>query len=87
VRQASWTVYKDAQHEVWSASGYATGTNAGPVYDFTLVNPVSINRMDHAGRTIDQIAAVRSDVEGPLTAGDSFPQSNWVRWPTTTLAT
>ena len=55
---ASFTVYRDVEHEVWTASGYATGSMPGE-YVFTLQNPVSIIRMDRDGRTIDTIQAVR----------------------------
>ncbi|HEV2968550.1 MAG TPA: RHS repeat domain-containing protein, partial [Pirellulales bacterium] len=59
VRTASWTVYRDDLEETWTAQGYATGTGDGPQYDYTLVNPVVISRMDDDGRTIDSIQAVR----------------------------
>ena len=32
------------------------------------------------GQTTDEIVAVRTNTSGPLSAGDSFPQSTWVRW-------
>ncbi len=59
VRTASWSVFDDVDHEIRSAQGYATGIDSGPEYSFTLVNPVSIMRMDEAGRTVDSIQAVR----------------------------
>jgi RHS repeat-associated protein len=80
VRQALWTIYKDADHEIWSAKGYATGTDFGPAYSFTLVNPVSVIRMDRSNRETDAISAVRADTNGPLSSGDSFAQATWVRW-------
>jgi hypothetical protein len=58
VRAASFTVYRDAQHEMWSASGYATGSTLSE-YAFTLQNPVSITKMDPDGRVLDNIQAVR----------------------------
>jgi len=80
VRTAGWTVYDDLRREVLSAAGFATGSNNGPQYAFTLVNPVSITKMDYAGRTTDQIRAVRESTDGPLAASDRFPQTSWVRW-------
>ena len=47
------------EHEVWSASGYATGSVPSE-YVYTLQNPVSITKMDHDGRTTDSIQAVRT---------------------------
>ena len=58
VRTAAWMIYRDVQHEVWSGSGYAAGSVPAE-YVYTLQNPVSITRMDHDGRTIDSIQAVR----------------------------
>ena len=80
VRTAAWTVYDDCRREVRSAGGFATGSNSGPQYAYTLVNPVSIARMDLAGRTIDVIGAVRERADGPLAASDRFPQRSWTSW-------
>jgi len=77
VRQAQWTVYQDALHAVWTGAGYATG------YTYTLINPVSIQQMDVAGRTVEQIQATRASTSGALSATDSFPQSSWTRWMAT----
>ena len=58
VRTASWTVYQDADHETWSAQGYAvesasssSSSGGGPTYDYTLVNPVSIQKHSAAHAT------------------------------------
>jgi YD repeat-containing protein len=80
VRTAAWTVYHDARREVCFAAGFATGSNNGPRYAFTLVNPVMLTRTDHAGRTTDQVSAVRESTVGVLASSDRFPQSCWVRW-------
>ncbi|MEO8495591.1 MAG: RHS repeat-associated core domain-containing protein, partial [Planctomycetota bacterium] len=83
VRTATWTVYKDLDHEVWSAKGYATG--AAPNYTCTLVNPVRITKSDKNGNVTEQIAATRgSGVTDPgkLQPTDSFPRSSYVRWTT-----
>jgi hypothetical protein len=77
VRTAQWTVYKDADREAWSGRGYGSG---GGFSTYTLVNPVSITKMDRAGRATDQIVATRASTSGKLTASDSFAQSSWVRW-------
>ena len=84
VRRATWTVYQDAQFQVWSGTGYATGV--GPGYNYMLVNPVSLTYMDPIGRVTDQIKAERSSPTGPLSPGDSFPQNTWVRWTHRTYA-
>ena len=76
VRRASWTVYQDAQHEVWSGQGYrhiGAGTD-------TLINPVRIEKRDQRGNPLESIQAVRSSTAGKLLPSDSFPQSSYVRW-------
>lgn len=78
VRHASWTVYNDLEDETLSAQGYVTGAVAP--YQATLVNPVSIQKTAEDGRFSRSVAAVRQVTSGKLTAGDSFPQSSWVRW-------
>lgn len=80
VRTATWNVYKDEDHETWSAKGFKTGTT------YTLVNPVNIIKRDHGGRVVDAIQATRgSGVEdsGKLSASDTFVQSSWTRWTKT----
>ena len=44
VRTATWTVYKDADHETWTAQGFATYTDSTgtTLSSYTLVNPISI---------------------------------------------
>jgi RHS repeat-associated protein len=83
VRTANWTIYRDLEDETYSAQGYATGLPGS--YDYTLINPISIQRMSADGRSRDSIVAVwgeNGDVETPgrLTPADTFPQSSWVRW-------
>ena len=85
VRTANWAVYQDAIEEVWTAQGYAVGADSGPDYNYTLVNPVSINRMDEAGRTIDSIQAVRlppqpSSIDGSPVDQAALP-SPWLPSP------
>jgi len=80
VRTATWTVYKDADDEVWTASGYATGT--APSYTYTLVNPVSIMKHDKKGQVLEQIQATRASTSGKLLATDTFAQTSYVRWTT-----
>ncbi len=80
VRSAVWTVYDDANHQVRSARGYATGTS--PNYSYTLVNPVSIVKLDHGGRTLESIQATRASTSGKLLASDAFAQTSYVRWTT-----
>jgi len=86
VRTATWTVYIDVvpglptvAREVRTAQGYATGTNWDT---FTLVNPVSITKLDQAGRTIEEIQATRASTSGKLSESDTFAQSSYVRWST-----
>ena len=88
VRRAAWTVYKDLEHEVWTARGYQSEPgnlgygSYGPDDDFTLVNPVTIRKFGSAGRVLEEIQAVRGWTEGALSASDSFEQSDYVRWTT-----
>ena len=78
VRRATWTVFDDANHEIRTASGYASGES----YDtYTLINPVSITKFDEAGNVLDQIQATRSTT-GKLQASDTFAQSSYVAWTT-----
>ncbi|MEX0641255.1 MAG: hypothetical protein WD468_01065 [Pirellulales bacterium] len=74
VSTVTWTVYMDVQHEVRTAQGYRIGSND------TIANPVSITKMDRNGRVLEEIQALRSDTSGPLTAGDTFSQSDYCRW-------
>jgi hypothetical protein len=100
VRTANWTVYLDLADEVRSGSGYALGV--GPEYEYTLVNPVSIQIAIPGSPARDSIVAIRGckapatsacqaatagDLEsaGRLSAGDCFPQTQWVRWTRTFL--
>ncbi len=78
VRQASWTVYKDAELEVCNASGFqdSVGNN-------TLINPVRISRTNGDGQLTELIAAVRVSTAGKLLPTDTFPRSSYVRWKTT----
>jgi RHS repeat-associated protein len=78
VRRARWTVFQDDTHEVWQAGGYASGTGFNT---FTLVQPVNVLKLDHAGRTTARIQAVRgSGTGGKLDRCDTFPQTSWSRW-------
>ena len=89
MRTASWTVYRDADHETWSAHGYAvesasSSSSSGggdlPPYDYTLVNPVSLQKRSAAGTRSESIQATRASTSGPLVASDAFPQTAFVRW-------
>ena len=88
VRTASWTVYDDVNHITYSGQGYATGT--APDYEYTLIDPVSITKMDASGRVNEQIQATAPSTSGTLAeiiegAGggeDAFPQSSYTRWTT-----
>jgi hypothetical protein len=86
VRRASWTVYKDVQEAGnyvsyrYEGSGYAKWNAGAGHYDYTLINPVTVTRMDGAGRLTDEITAIRDSTIGRLGAGDSFGQSSWVKW-------
>ena len=80
VRTATWFVYLDAEHQFWTARGYAVGS--GPDYTSFLTNPVWIAISDADGRTLESIMATRASTAGPLLPTDSFPQSSYVRWTT-----
>ena len=77
VRRATWTVYRDDLRQVWQARGSQAH---GRGFAATLVNPVSLTQLDYAGRTVDQIQAVRTNTSGPLLPTDTFPQTTWCRW-------
>uniref|UniRef100_UPI0035694D90 hypothetical protein n=1 Tax=Novipirellula sp. TaxID=2795430 RepID=UPI0035694D90 len=80
IRRAIWTVYKDAEHATWTASGYATGT--GPAYTYTLINPVNIQQRDPRGNMIEQIQVTRGSTSGRLQPTDTFSQASFTRWTT-----
>ena len=88
VRTASWTVYDDVNHVTYSGQGYTTGT--APDYEYTLIEPVSITKMDAGGRVNEQIQATAPSTSGTLAdiiedAGggeDAFPQSSYTSWTT-----
>ncbi|TWT55957.1 RHS repeat-associated core domain-containing protein [Allorhodopirellula solitaria] len=80
VRRASWTVYKDAEHATWTASGYATGT--GPAYTYTLINPVNIQQRDARGNILEQIEVPRGSTSGRLQPTDTFSQASFTSWTT-----
>jgi len=79
VRLATWTVYKDSDHEMMVGQGYATGAQWDT---FTLVNPVSITKYDENGQVLEQISGNRASTGGKLTADDTFAQSSYIRWTT-----
>jgi len=86
VRRATWTIYKDAvaglptePREVRSGQGYATGEE----YDtYTLINPVSITKLNEADNVVEEIGATRASTSGKLQASDTFAQSSYVAWTT-----
>lgn len=87
IRRARWVVYKDSERQRWEGAGYATQGNSSAWDTFTLIDPVSLTFYDNAGRVTDQVQARRSSpsgesitTAGKLTAQDSFPRENWVRW-------
>ncbi|MFO0868118.1 MAG: hypothetical protein U0935_04160 [Pirellulales bacterium] len=79
IARATWVVYHDPLHEVWTGQGYATGES---FETFTLENPVSITKFDAKGQALEQIQAVRASTIGELGPDDSFPQTSYVRWST-----
>lgn len=79
VRTASWTVYKTADRETRSAQGYAVSDGQGG-YNYTLVNPVRIEKRNAMGTRSESPFAVRAATTGKLTASDTFAQSSYVRW-------
>gem|GEM_PF-1217203 len=75
VRTANYTVYRDDLFEIRTAQGYESGGAD------TTVNPVTIEKRDADGRTIQEIQATRSG-SGRLSANDTFVQSSYLRWQT-----
>ena len=61
VRRATWTVYDDANHQVRTAQGYATGAQWDT---FTFIEPVSITNFDEAGNLLEEIQGVRGSTSG-----------------------
>jgi hypothetical protein len=78
VRRATWHVHKDLSHEQRTAQGYCDVSGG----TYTLINPVSIAKLNRKGHVREQIQAVRSSTSGRLSASDSFSQSDYVRWTT-----
>ena len=79
VRTTTWTVYNDADHETWTASGYKSGSN------YYLVNPVSITKTNADGRVIEQFEAIADTTSlgtTPLTmiANEDFTQGEYTSW-------
>lgn len=74
VRTATWYFYKVFSGEVWTSQGYVEGANR--IY----LNPVSIRKTDLAGRTTDEIVALREGKARPESNEPAIPQSKWVRW-------
>ena len=79
VRTASWTVHKTADRETRSAQGYAVSDGQGG-YNYTLVNPVQIEKSNATGTRSETISVVRSSTNGKLVASDTFAQSSYTRW-------
>jgi hypothetical protein len=78
IRRVLWTLYLDSARQVRTAGGFVrTAISEDPGI---LINPVFIAQHDHAGRTVKNIQAIRSDTEGPLLPGDTFAQSDYTRW-------
>jgi RHS repeat-associated protein len=75
IRSARYTVYRDDLFEVRTASGYQEGS------DLITINPVSIQKSDASGRTLETIQAKRTG-SGRLSSTDTFAQSSYLRWQT-----
>jgi len=92
VRTATWTVYKDLVvrsddiapgvfHEVWSTQGYFADSEYH-VPDIQL--PVSVSRIDSAGRTVAQILSTRDPEAGAKLSPDEA-YDDPLRWIACTL--
>jgi RHS repeat-associated protein len=90
VRKATWNVYVQSVQpssgawdldQVWTGSGYATGTS--PNYSYSLVDPVSIAKNDKEGRPTDRITSRRTTGSGALSPTDTFAQTDWQNWAST----
>ncbi|QDU05521.1 hypothetical protein V6x_52590 [Gimesia chilikensis] len=82
IRTATWYVYKSdsEENQIWQGQGYATGTS--PSYTCTLINPVSILKLDKNGNSLESIQATRASTSGKLQPTDTFTQSSYVSWTT-----
>ena len=89
IRSATWTVYQDADHQVWTAEGYEVPLDGSE----ELMGPVSIVISDADGNVTDQIQAVYGDgtdsgtrlvndflAAKPTDTPAPFPQSTYVAW-------
>jgi len=61
VRRATWSVYKDAEHEEWTAQDYLDVTS-GP--EWLINDPVAIVERDACGNVLKEIEAVRAGSTG-----------------------
>lgn len=82
LRRVRWTIYKDSASEVRSAQGYETVATSSSSSSTSLIEPISLEKLDDSGRTTDSIQTKRAPgVTGALTSTeDVATQSRWVRW-------
>jgi hypothetical protein len=86
VRAATWYVYAQTPKPVsgtWGFDENRTGQGFTASSGNTLVDPVSITRMDKNGNTVDQITSKRTTGSGRLLPTDTFAQTDWKSWSST----
>ncbi|MCB1093103.1 MAG: hypothetical protein KDL87_16310, partial [Verrucomicrobiae bacterium] len=88
VRRVRYTGYFDSRHQVWSAQGYVTGFDTAEE-SWHLLGPVSLDRRDSVGRSVDQIqvrpvcacGALSLSSLGTLDPATQLPDRGlWTRW-------
>ncbi|MFO1458227.1 MAG: RHS repeat-associated core domain-containing protein [Verrucomicrobiota bacterium] len=82
IRRIRWTIYKDSAFEVRSAQGYETVPPPSSSSTTSLIEPVSVEKVDKSGRVTDSIQTKRDPAKtGALTSSeDVATQSRWLRW-------
>ena len=80
VRTATWTVYKDADHETWSAQGYETLDALGQHVGWTLANPVSVTKADRDGRVTNKVQVTSTDTTTVLDGTETFSRADYTAW-------
>ncbi len=82
IRRATWINYLESPADRITRIGQGYATGSSPSYTYTLVNPVSINIADPAGKVQQEIQATRASTSGKLLPSDTFAQTTYTRWKT-----
>lgn len=82
LRRVRWTIYKDSAQEVRSAEGYETVATSSSSSSTSLIEPITVTKLDDSDRVTDSIQTKRDPSKsGALTSTEDLAtQSRWVRW-------